>query len=31
MELLGDYNTDIINHPVSDLDNDIKNTKNIGL
>lgn len=27
MELLGDYNTDIINHPVSDLDNDIKNAK----
>ncbi len=27
MELLGDYNIDIINHPASDLDNDIKNAK----
>ena len=28
MELLSDYDVDLINHPVSDLDSDIRNAAN---
>jgi len=31
MELLSDYDVSIINHSVSDLDNDIENAKNYSL
>lgn len=31
MELLSDYDVDLINHPVSDLDSDIRNAKNHSL
>lgn len=31
MELLGDYDVPVFNHPLSDLENDIKNAANYSL
>lgn len=31
MELLADYNVPLINHPTSDLDNDIENAKDYSI